>query len=174
MDPLTVARIAAFLDAHHVMSLATCGQDGPHAASVFYVREGSALIWVSDPKSRHSADIESNARVAATVAPDYLDIAEIRGVQISGHARVISSPCDRVAAQSLLERRYPGVKRLSEDCAAVREACATMQFYRLEPAHMVLIDNSRGFAHKDTLDLEEFPADHFRKLFNSAGLAGAN
>jgi hypothetical protein len=28
-----------------------------------------------------------------------------------------------------------------------------MEVYRLEPARIVLIDNSRGFAHKDTLDL---------------------
>jgi hypothetical protein len=28
-----------------------------------------------------------------------------------------------------------------------------MEFYRLEPTRMVLIDNSRGFGHKDTLDL---------------------
>ena len=84
MDPETVARIFAFLDAHHVMALATCGEGGPHAANVLYVREGFALVWVSHPTSRHSREVASDARVAATIAPDYVDIDAIRGVQISG------------------------------------------------------------------------------------------
>jgi len=29
-----------------------------------------------------------------------------------------------------------------------------MEFYRLEAMRIVLIDNSRGFAHKETLELE--------------------
>jgi hypothetical protein len=39
MHAQAAARIAAFLDAHHVMSLATSGRDGPHAASLFYALE---------------------------------------------------------------------------------------------------------------------------------------
>jgi nitroimidazol reductase NimA-like FMN-containing flavoprotein (pyridoxamine 5'-phosphate oxidase superfamily) len=61
MSADTAVRIATFLDANHVMSLATCGAEGPHAASVFYVRDGLALLWVSDPESRHSAQLEANA-----------------------------------------------------------------------------------------------------------------
>jgi len=172
MAAQTAARIAAFLDAHHVMSLATSGRDGPHAASLFYVRDGFALLWVSDPRSRHSEHIEGDPRVAATVASECMDIAKICGVQIAGHAHVIGSDRDRAAAQSLIDGRYPGVKRLAEGCAALREACATIQLYRLEPMRMVLIDNSRGFAHKDTLGLEEFSADSL--LLRPTGSAGAN
>ena len=79
MERQTAGRIAAFLDAHHVMSLATSGRQGSHAANVFYIRDGAALLWVSDRESRHSLDIENNPSVAATVAPDYSDIAEIQG-----------------------------------------------------------------------------------------------
>ena len=75
-------RIAEFLDAHHVMSLATCGPHGPHGANVFYARDGLSLLWVSDRQSTHSMNIEINPQVSATIAPDYRDFAEIRGVQI--------------------------------------------------------------------------------------------
>src|SRR5262245_25687970 len=68
MDDDRAQRFLAFLDAHHVMSLATAGADGPHAANLFYARDGFALIWVSDPTSRHSLHVEGGARVAATVA----------------------------------------------------------------------------------------------------------
>jgi uncharacterized protein YhbP (UPF0306 family) len=156
MSVETATRIIAFLDAHHVMSLATCGPEGPHAANVFYVRDGFALIWSSDPESRHSTDLEADAGIAATVAPDYFDLDEIRGVQISGHAHAIIGQAPRTNAQLLLEARYPYLRRLTQEPSTLRDAYTRMKLYRLEPTRMVLIDNSRGFGHKDTLDLKSF------------------
>jgi uncharacterized protein len=153
MSADTAIRIAAFLDANHVMSLATCGAEGPHAASVFYVRDGLALLWVSDPESRHSAQLEANARVAATIAPDYFDYDDIRGVQLSGQARVITDASERANARLILHARYPYLQRISENRQALREAYQRMEFYRLEPTRLVLIDNSCGFGHKDILEL---------------------
>jgi uncharacterized protein len=152
MDAETVARIICFLDAHHAMALATCGEGGPHAANVLYVRDGFALLWVSHPTSRHSREIASDARVAATIAPDYVDIDAIRGIQISGRAHVLSEASHRAQARRLLEARYPSLKRLS--LGRLRQAYESMELYRLEPARIVLIDNSLGFAHKDTLELK--------------------
>ena len=153
MSAETAARIAAFLDAHHVVSLATCGPAGPHAATVFYVRDGLALLWVSDPNSRHSAELAADPRVAATVAPDYFEFDDILGVQISGRAHAIADAAERADAELKLQARYPSLKRISEGPRALREAYQRAEFYRLAPARLVLIDNSRGFGHKDTLEL---------------------
>ena len=151
-DPDTAARITAFLDAHHVMTLATCGQQGAHAANLLYVRDGFALLWVSHPESRHSREIADEARVAATIAPDYEEIDAIRGIQICGRAHVLRGASYRAQARRLLEARYPSLRRLCS--GALRHACESMELYRLDPARIVLIDNSRGFAHKDTLELD--------------------
>jgi uncharacterized protein YhbP (UPF0306 family) len=172
MSSETAVRIAAFLDANHVVSLATCGTGGPHAASVFYVRDGLDLLWVSDPKSRHSAEIEANALVAATVAPDCFDFDDIRGVQISGQAHVIADASERANARLSLEARYPCLKRLSEGAPALQDAYQRAQFYRLEPTRLVLIDNSRGFGHKDTLELGENLTDNRREASNPSISAG--
>jgi uncharacterized protein len=149
----TAARIAAFLDAHHVMSLATCGPHGSHAANLFYVRDALALLWVSDPLTRHSLALEANPLVAATVAPDYGDFHEICGVQISGDARRIADASERHLARALLEARYPSLQRLS-DRPHVKQAYESAALYRLVPRRMVIIDNKRGFGHKDTLEFE--------------------
>jgi uncharacterized protein YhbP (UPF0306 family) len=164
MTAQTVTRIAAFLDAHHVMSLATCGQKGPHAANLFYARDGLALLWASDPKSRHSSDIEDNVRVAATIAPDCFDIDAIRGLQISGRAYTVTGEAPRANTRKLLEMRYPDTKRLFGSSSALQKAYGMMAFYRLEPSRMVLIDNSRGFSHKETLELETASANRLREL----------
>jgi uncharacterized protein YhbP (UPF0306 family) len=152
MDDERAHRFLAFLDAHHVMSLATVGADGPHAASLFYARDGFTLVWVSDPTSRHSQHVEGGAAVAATVAPDYDDFQTARGVQIVGHARRISEAQERGRARHILETRYAFLRR-ADLPAAVREAYAQAEFYRLEPTRLTMIDNARGFAAKDTLEL---------------------
>jgi uncharacterized protein YhbP (UPF0306 family) len=149
----TAARIAAFLDAHHVMSLATFGGHGPHAANVFYARDGFALLWVSDPLTRHSAELEANPHAAATVAPDYRNFDEICGVQISGDARRITHPSERDLARAVLEARYPSLKHLS-DRPPIKHAYESAELYRLVPRRMVIIDNARGFGHKDALEFD--------------------
>jgi uncharacterized protein YhbP (UPF0306 family) len=147
------APFLSFLDAHHVMSLATAGADGPHAVNLFYARDGFALVWVSERTSRHSLHLEHDPRVAITIAPDYLDFREARGLQIVGHARRITDPGERAAARRCLEACYPFLKMTTETPQAVRDAYDRAEFYRLDPVRMVMIDNARGFAAKETLDL---------------------
>lgn len=147
------ARIAIFLDAHHVMSLATCGPRGPHAANVFYARDGLSLLWVSDRQSTHSTNIGINPQVSATIATDHSDFDEICGVQIFGNAHQFSDAAARYSARALLTARYPILQQLS-DKPILEQAYLSAETYQLVPNRIVMIDNRRGFGHKDTLDLQ--------------------
>ncbi|MCC6887418.1 MAG: pyridoxamine 5'-phosphate oxidase family protein [Hyphomicrobiales bacterium] len=150
-------RIAAFLDTHHVLSLATRGPDGPHAANLFYARDGFRLFWVSDSASRHSQHLAAEARVAATIAPDYQDFAEIRGLQLLGTAHCLDNPGEVEAAQGRLAQRYRFLRDVAALPEAVRNAFASARVYRLDPREIVLIDNTRGFGAKETLTLAAPP-----------------
>jgi uncharacterized protein YhbP (UPF0306 family) len=150
-----VARIASFLDAHHVVSLATSGPEGAHAANLFFACDGLALIWVSDPGSRHSSHIALDARVAATIAPDYCDFPEIKGLQLSGCARPISDDAECARARDLMQARYAFLRTALAAGSPLRAAYERARFYRLDPTRIVLIDNSRGFGSKEVLDLGE-------------------
>jgi uncharacterized protein len=145
-------RISAFLDVHHVLSLATCGPHGPHGANLFYARDGLSLVWVSDGDAQHSREIAADPRVAATIAPDYADFALVRGLQITGLARRIEAQVERTRHYDQLEARYSFLRR-SEQTAQLREAYGAASIYLLEPARIVFIDNTRGFGHKETLAL---------------------
>jgi len=147
------SRIGAFLDTQHVMSLATLGPSGPHAANVFYARDGLALVWVSEPGTQHSHNLVAAPQVAATVAPDYTDFAAIQGLQIAGTARQIADAAERARLLGLLEARYAFLKQLSAAPPKLREAYARIGVYRLQPSRIVWIDNTQGFGHKETLDL---------------------
>lgn len=135
------------------MSLATCGAAGAHATNLFYACDGLALIWVSESDTRHSQEIEADPRVAATVAPDYSDFAAIRGVQIAGVARRVVAADERERHVALLEARYPFLRQLAAGPLKLRRAFARTAVYRLQPAGIILIDNTKGFGHKETLEI---------------------
>jgi uncharacterized protein YhbP (UPF0306 family) len=146
-------RMGTFLSEWHVMSLATADRDGPYAANLFYASDGFALLWVSAPDARHSRAIAISPRVAATIAPDYSDFAIIKGLQIEGAARQVTNTEERQTNLAILEARYPFLARRGGLPATVRDAYAHAAIYRLEPSRIVLIDNLRGFGHRDVLEL---------------------
>ena len=144
-------RIAEFLAAHHVMTLATCGVGAVHAVSLMYALDGLSLIWMSDPKSRHSQELERNPRVAATIAPDYTDFAAIRGLQIAGTAVRLASAADITHGTSLMLGRYGFLRALTTNPESLLKAFNRSGFYRLHPETITLIDNTVEFGHKETL-----------------------
>jgi uncharacterized protein len=146
-------QIAALLDMHHVMSLATVGPHGPHAVNLFYARSGFTLLWVSDPSSRHSVEIGGDSRVAATIATDFSHFSRVQGLQFSGHAVCITGESERRSAQRLLETRYPFLHATALAPAELRDAYERAEFYQLTPDRIVLIDNTRGLGFKQALDL---------------------
>jgi uncharacterized protein YhbP (UPF0306 family) len=153
MDATELRReIVSFLSAYHVMSLATCADDGAaHAASLFYAIDGLALVWTSDAAARHSRHLESRPQVAATLAPDCDDFMAVRGLQIAGSARRLHAEADVACASQAMRRRYPFLDALATAPQALRMAHAQAGYYRLEPERITLIDNTRGFGHKESL-----------------------
>ena len=129
------------------------GLGGPHAANLFYAHDDFTLLWVSDPASEHSIHVEGRARVAATIAADYSDFAEIQGLQVVGEAYRISDGSERKAAGSYLEARFAFLCELKSAPARLREVYDRAQYYRLVPMRIALIDNTRGFGFKEVIDL---------------------
>jgi uncharacterized protein YhbP (UPF0306 family) len=118
-----------------------------------YARRGLTLHWTSDAATRHSQELEADGRVGATVAPDYADFRAIVGVQIEGRAERIRDASEVQAARDLLAQRYVFLADPASAPAALRAAFDKAAFYRLVPARVTMIDNTRGFGHKEVLDL---------------------
>ena len=154
MDPEALrAEIEAFLAVHHTASLATVDDQGaPHAANVLYALDGLVLYWMSDTETRHSRHIEARQRVTATVAPDYADFRLIRGVQIFCAARRLGGAESLATARRMISR-YGFLATLANGPAALRAAFENAGFYCIEPERITLIDNTKGFGHKETLEL---------------------
>jgi uncharacterized protein len=142
--PAVAERVAAFLAAHHVLTLATVDDDGPGAAALFYaVGDAMSLYVLSDPGTRHGRALASDARVAATVQSETTDWTAITGLQLRGTARQLVEADE---ARRLYLSRFPFAATLMGDGAPHR-------FYRIAPRWMRLIDNSRGLGFKEEFRL---------------------
>lgn len=77
--------IESFLQKHHLLSLATFGEE-LGCCSLFYAYDSEeiAFIVASDPHTEHMRNISGNPHVAGTVALETKTIGKIQGIQFSG------------------------------------------------------------------------------------------
>jgi uncharacterized protein len=145
--------VAAYLRDHHVMTLATCGADGPWAAAVFYAHEGTALYFLSAPTTRHARNLAQDVCCAATIHDDLADWRAVRGVQLEGRVQRLEGE-DARAAQRLYGAKFPLVADLGRAPLAIAAAFDKVAWYRLAAERLHFIDNRRGFGHRESF---EFP-----------------
>ncbi len=145
-------RVQAYLAAHHVVTLATGGDEGPWAAAVFYVHEAWALYFLSAPTSRHCRNIAQSPRVSATIQEDYSDWREIKGVQLEGIATRLSGD-EEERVRGLYAAKFPLVGNPADAPGAIAAALKKVGWYRLAAQRAFFIDNSIAFGHRDEIDL---------------------
>jgi len=81
--PKTLEKIELFLAKHHLLSLATCADNRPQSASLFYAydEQNIAFIVASDLKTEHIQNVLLNTNVSGTVALETTEVGKIQGLQ---------------------------------------------------------------------------------------------
>ena len=148
-------QILQYLQAHNTMTLATCADNVPWAATVFYASDDLSLYFFSAPESRHCENLAANSKVAVTVQEDYQDWRQIKGVQLEGKVTLVDSVIEKAKALSVYARKYPDVIRLFTDPASgvFYRAFLKVKFYRVSPERVFFIDNAQGFGKRQELAL---------------------
>jgi uncharacterized protein YhbP (UPF0306 family) len=150
MADTTRERTLAYLECHHVMTLATSGADGPWAAAVFYVNDAFDLYFLSATSTRHMVNLQRDPRVAATIQEDYRKWSDIRGIQIAGNVRQIEDG-EQADVIQRYQQKFPIVgDDAPEDIA---RAMARIAWWKLTAERVYFIDNSRGLGHRDQVPL---------------------
>jgi uncharacterized protein len=137
-----------YLDAHHVMTLATSGTDGVWAAPVFYAHRGFDLYFLSAGHTRHVRHLEEHPYAAAAIHEQESDWTAIRGIQLEGAVTELAG-ARRAAAIARYVARFPYV---ASD-PGLAAASARMSWYELRPERLYFIDNSQGLGHRDAVRL---------------------
>lgn len=153
-----LTRVAEYLRAHHIMTLATVDQrvHAPHAASVFYaVDPALRLIFLSKTTSAHGAHIGGKASAAATVTEHYEDWELIQGVQLWGEVERLEGIA-KARALGHYVARFPFVRELLRHpsyAGLFRE----VGVYAFSPRRMAFTDNTTGAFGREILELGPGP-----------------
>ena len=145
-----------FLSAQTTLTLATTNADGsPHACDLFFVHDGAAFYFLSDPKTRHVQNFLRDARISATVHGASTGWQDIRGAQIVGAASRVDGAIERARGSVLYIGKYSFVRQWLVSVDALGKAHAQLgviELYKIVPRWMRWIDNAQGFGHKEEFE----------------------
>ena len=149
-------QVLKYLETHNTMTLGTCSDDVPWAATVFYASDDFRLYFFSVPDSRHCQNLAANPRVAVTVQEDYHDWQKIKGIQLEGTAILVDSIIEKAKAMAVYARKYPEVIRLFTNPASgvFHQAFLKVKFYCVVPEKLFFIDNEQGFGKRQELAID--------------------
>jgi len=157
MNKASIEKIHSLLKECNAMSMATCDDNIPWAASVFFVADDAFnLYFVSGESSRHSLNVATNPSVAVTINKDHSDWFSISGLQMEGCVS-ISPAQERERVLALYLDKFPNLSRLRDNPSDEQEKLIVdrlmgSDFYQIAPRGIRLIDNSMGFGFKTEVE----------------------
>ena len=153
-DAMARARARDFCDSVSTLTLATCNDSAPWAATVFFAADSKfSLYFVSDHRTQHGRDMAANDNVAVTINPDCDNWHDVAGLQICGQVSVVDG-VERAKALALYFKKFPQIDALfaspegdHEETIAKRLKAAN--FYKVTPDMIRVIDNKKGFGYRE-------------------------
>ena len=127
-------RVVAFIQSHHVMSLATCYDEELSVCSLFYIyhEATNSFVVVSDEQTRHIHHIKNNQKIAGNILLETDEVNKIKGLQFHG----LFLELEDSALEELYLQRFPYAKE------------HPAKFWQIHVKYFKLTDNSLGFGKK--------------------------
>lgn len=133
-----------YLKQHKTLTLATCVPgSAPHATTLVYVNDGSALyIWLRQSAAT-TGQIDQNPEVGFAIDEYSEDWRQTKGVQGSGRCETVGGD-ELGTAADLFGRKFPNLRP---------GATSAVSFFRITPTELHFIDNAKG---SDDPDPDEY------------------
>lgn len=151
-------QVLSYIESHNTMTLGTCHENVPWAATVFFASEEFRLYFFSAPDSRHCQNLAANSRVAVTIQEDYREWRKIKGIQLEGKVTLVDSVIEKGKAITVYARKYPEVMKVftNPGSGAFYKAFLRVKFYCVVPERVFYIDNEQyGFGQRQELVVTE-------------------
>jgi len=156
MSQDTRQQIIEYLESHNTMTLGTCSDDVPWAATVFYASQDLRLYFFSAPDSLHCRNLTANPRVSVTIQEDYRDWRKIKGIQLGGKVLPVESLTEKGKSMLIYARKYPEIMNIfsNPSSGALYRAFLKVRFYCVVPERLFYIDNEQSFGKRQELVIE--------------------
>lgn len=139
------------------MTLATCEQDTPWAAPVYYVYQGGLFFFFSKPDTRHIKEALVTGKASAAIHAYATSWEGIRGLQMSGIIKKSSVGLKSMNALKAYLKKYAFSKDFFKDGQKMDlEGFADrfkVNFYYFKPTLVYYIDNQIRFAFREEIVL---------------------
>ncbi|MCS7280157.1 MAG: pyridoxamine 5'-phosphate oxidase family protein [Desulfobacterota bacterium] len=176
---LELKRIALkYIESHNTMTIATCKDNVPWAADVFYASSGFRLYFISNPQvAIHCKNIAANPIVSVAISEDYKlkgfsDWKRIKGIQMEGLAEMLELENEIKEALEIYIKKYPFTSPylkklfLYEEYTPLEKLLMRLKilptftpskenrFFKVTPKRLFLVDNKRSFEKRIEIPLE--------------------
>ena len=141
-----IERMAAYISKCPVCTIATASRDGePDASTVYFSNVGLAIYFNTARDSQKVHNISANPKVAIAIQEPSAPKTdrEIKGVQYSGKAAILSD-AEGTQVPKPVMARHRAFNSASRGNSVI---------VKVTPVKVYLIDYSRGFRHRDLLEL---------------------
>ena len=123
-----------YMGSKNTLTMATCGSDGPWAATLTYVNdEADVFVWTR-PGSSTARHVDENPTVAFAIDEYTEDWRDTKGIQARGQCSVVEGE-DIARVADLFGQKFPELRP---------GGTSAVVFYRISPSSLEYIDNSRG------------------------------
>ncbi len=138
---MSLPRFEAFIDEHHILTLATSQDNRPQCATLFFVYDALhvSFIVASDSKTQHIQNVMHNACVAGTIALETKSIGKIQGIQFQAEIMLSKDAEDK----KLYFKAFPYALAMNPT------------LWKIKISSMKLTDNRLGFGTKLTWNASE-------------------
>lgn len=146
------ASAEALIQEQNTLTLATCGENGPWAAPVYYVFLKSAFYFFSDPASRHVTDALESGQASGAIHGQVAGWQEIRGIQMTGPIKTLSVGLEAAEAIKTYLHKFRFTKEFFSSGTRLDLNAFTQRFrvklYRFRPTLIYYLDNSIRFGFR--------------------------
>jgi general stress protein 26 len=136
------------LDEHRIMTIATNRPDGwPQATVVGYANDGLTIYCFVSRLSQKYANITRDKRVSITIAGDFSDPLQIKGLSLAAKAIPLEEKNEFARACEVFLKRHP--EYAGWGCPGPQIA----PMLRITPEIISVLDYSKGFGHSDLINV---------------------
>ena len=131
---MNLSKIESFISEHHILNLATCKNNIPQCATLFFAYNSKevAFIVASDEKTEHIENILKNNKVAGTIALETKTVGKIQGIQFQADICLSNFKEDK----RLYFKTFPYALAMNPT------------LWRIKLTYIKLTDNRLGFGKK--------------------------